>query len=290
MNSKETRYVDSLLPPDMAKRAEDLGVTKSSMGFSRLFVLSVLAGAFIGFGAVLATTTATGADVVLPFGVSRLLSGFVFSLGLVLIVIGGAELFTGNNLIVMAWANRRVGTFRMLRNWLIVFLGNFVGAAGLAAAVFVSGQYLFGRGQVGVTALLIASGKSGLGFFEAVMLGILCNLLVCLAVWMSYSGRTTIDKIAAVVPPITAFVALGFEHSIANMYFIPAGLLLKWFGPETLIIQSKLMGTQPELITVERFLLGNLVPVTIGNMIGGAVLVGIVYLFVYLRKPEGTDE
>lgn len=286
----ETKYVDSLLPPDMAKRAEDLGVAKSSMGFSRLFVLAILAGAFIGFGAVLATTTAAGADAVLPYGVARLLTGFVFSLGLVLVVIGGAELFTGNNLIVMAWANRRVGTFQMLRNWLVVFLGNFVGAAGLAAAVFLSGHYLFGRGQVGATALLIASGKSGFGFFEAVMLGILCNILVCLAVWMSYSGRTTIDKMAAVVPPITAFVALGFEHSIANMYFIPAGLLLKWFGPETLIIQSKLMGAQPELITVEGFLLGNLLPVTIGNIIGGAVLVGIVYWFVYLRKPEGAEE
>lgn len=289
MESKGVRYVDSLLPAEMARRAEDIGVAKSSMEFGRLFVLAVLAGAFIGFGAVLATTAAAGSAGVLPFGVARVLSGFVFSLGLVMVVIGGAELFTGNNLIVMAWANRRVSTPRILRNWAIVFVGNFVGAFGLAVLVFLSGQHLFGGGSVGAQALAIASAKSNLGFTEAIALGILCNILVCLAVWMSYSGRTTADKVIAVVPPVTAFVACGFEHSIANMYFIPAGMLIKWFGPEAIIVESVRLGADPGLITMQSFLVGNLLPVTIGNVIGGALFVGIVYWFVYLRKSDRSQ-
>jgi len=184
----------------------------------------------------------------------------------------------------MAWANRRVTTFQLLRNWTIVYLGNFVGAFGIALLVFLSGQYLFGKSAVGATALSIANTKASLGFGRAVALGILCNVLVCLAVWMSYSGRTAIDKIAVVVPPITAFVAAGFEHSIANMFFIPIGIMLKTGSSESFWTQiGKTPEDFPEL-TVGNFVSNNLLPVTVGNIIGGAVLVGIVYWFVYLRK------
>lgn len=283
MDDKGSRYIDSLLPPEMALRAEEIGARKAAMALSPQFALSVLAGAFIAFGAVLSTTVAAGAEGFMSYGAARLISGFVFSLGLVLVVIGGAELFTGNNLIVMAWANGMVTTRRVLRNWAIVYVGNLVGAFGTAVLVFISGQYTFGRGSVGAAALSIANAKTGIGFPEAVALGILCNVLVCLAVWMSYSGRTTADKVLAVVPPVTAFVACGFEHSIANMYFIPIALLIKWAAPESFWMQTELSAANFGQLDLYGFFIGNLLPVTIGNIIGGAVLVGIVYWFVYLK-------
>jgi formate transporter len=284
---RKPSYLDSLLPNEMALRAEELGVQKVAMNFSALFVLSILAGAFIAFGANLSTIVAVGAEGYLPFGVTRLLAGVVFTLGLILVVVGGAELFTGNNLVVMAWANRRVTTFQILRNWTFVYLGNLFGAFGVALLVFVSGQYLFGASVIGATALSIANAKVSLGFGQAIALGVLCNVLVCLAVWMSYSGRTTVDKVLAVVPPITAFVAGGFEHSIANMYFVPVGILIKAGAPTSFWTQ---IGKSPEdyqLLTIENLILTNLFPVTIGNIIGGALLVGIVYWFVYLRGRGG---
>ena len=196
------------------------------MSTANTFALSVLAGAFIALGAIFATTvTAGGADV--PFGVLRLLGGLAFSLGLILVIVAGAELFTGNNLIVMAWAGRRVRTIQVARNWTIVYLGNFVGALTTAGILFVGKQYEFGGGAVGVQTLSIAAAKTDLGFVQAIALGALCNGLVCLAVWLCYSARTTTDKILAIVPPIAAFVAAGFEHCVANMFFIPMGLLVK---------------------------------------------------------------
>ena len=284
MLKKEIRYIDSLLPNEMAIKAEEIGAKKAVMNFPALFVLSVLAGAFIGFGAAFSTTATAGTGDALPFGISRLIGGFVFSLGLILVVVGGAELFTGNNLIVMAWANRRVTTFQMLRNWIIVYLGNFVGAFGIALLVFISGQFLFGKSVVGLTALSVANSKVNLEFGQAVALGILCNVLVCLAVWMSFSGRTTTDKVLAVFPPIAAFVACGFEHSVANMYYIPVGILVKTFAPASFWTQTGKIAADYPALTAENFLYHNLLPVTIGNMIGGAFLVGIVYWFVYLRK------
>src|SRR5688500_12109398 len=200
----------------MARKAEHVGVLKAGMSTANTFALSVLAGAFIALGAIFATTvTAGGADV--PFGVVRLLGGLAFSLGLILVVVAGAELFTGNNLVVMAWASRRVSTRRLLGNWTLVYAGNFVGALGTALIVYVGRQYELGGGEVGATAVRIAEAKTSLDFVQAVALGALCNALVCLAVWLTYSARTVTDKILAVVPPIAAFVAAGFEHSVANM-------------------------------------------------------------------------
>jgi formate transporter len=270
---------DALPPPAMAARAEEIGRAKVSLAASKLFALAVLAGAFIALGAVFATTTTAG-SAELAFGVSRLLAGLTFSLGLILVVVAGAELFTGNNLVVMAWASRRVTTSRLLWTWLLVYVGNFVGALATAVLVFLAGQHELGGGAVGEQALAIATAKTDLDFGRAILLGALCNALVCLAVWLTYSARSTADKILAIVPPIAAFVAAGFEHSVANMYFIPAGLLLKedsgWLAG---------LEQAPDLsgLTWGAFFLDNLVPVTIGNVIGGTIMVGAVYWFVYLR-------
>ncbi|TAK10881.1 MAG: formate transporter FocA [Anaerolineae bacterium] len=275
--------LDSLMPQDIALKAEAVGVAKANLGYRRLLVLGILAGAFIGMGAIFATTVATGSSA-LPYGVARLLIGLVFSLGLILVIVGGAELFTGNNLIVMAWASGRVPTRLLLRNWLWVYVGNFIGSVGTAALVFLSGQYKFGGAAVGTTALNIAAGKVRLDFVEALVLGILCNALVCLAVWLTMGGRTTTDKILAILFPISAFVAAGFEHSIANMYFIPVGILIKDFAPPKFWTTAGLDALNYADLTWGAFFMNNLLPVTIGNIIGGAVLVGVVYWAVYLRK------
>ena len=283
MSTGTTFSFDALLPAEVAAKAEMSGVKKATLDIPSSFTLAILAGAFIALGAVFATTVVAGGSGALPYGVVRLLAGIVFSLGLILVLVGGAELFTGNNLIVMAWASRRVSTGLLLRNWLIVYVGNFVGAFGTVVLVYLGGHHTFGGGAVGAAALATASTKTGLGFVQALALGTLCNALVCLAVWLTLGARSTADKVLAIVPPIAAFVAAGFEHSIANMYFIPAGLLIKAGASEgfwTAI--GKTAADYPNL-TWERFLVGNLVPVTIGNIIGGAVLVGIVYWFVYLR-------
>ena len=275
-------HIDALLPPEMALRAEQIGVRKSKMPALTVFVLAILAGAFIALGAMFATTVAAGTSGAMPYGVARLLVGLVFSVGLILVIVGGAELFTGNNLIVMAWAVGDVSTTALLKNWLIVYLGNFVGSLGTALLVFLAKQYTFGGGAVGVAALNIANGKVQFGFVQAVMLGILCNTLVCLAVWMSFSARSTVDRIAAIVLPITAFVAAGFEHSIANMYFIPVALFITEFDPSF----AAASGLDLSQLTWLSFLWDNLFPVTIGNTIGGGVLVAVVYWFVYLRNMK----
>jgi formate transporter len=271
--------LDALPPADMARKAEEVGAAKAAQSAANTFALGVLAGAFIAMGAIFATTvTAGGAS--LPYGVTRLVAGLAFSLGLILVVVAGAELFTGNNLIVMAWASRRVSTGRLLHNWALVYAGNLVGSLATAGILFEAKQYTFGKGAVGEQALAIAAGKTGLGFAQAIALAILCNALVCLAVWLCYSARSTADKILSIVPPIAAFVAAGFEHSVANMFFIPMGLLVKTDHAFVAVHAAP-----PGLgdLTWSRFLWANLLPVTIGNVIGGALMVGAVYWFVYLR-------
>ena len=273
--------LDALLPPEMAKRAEEIGVKKASMDTVTLLALAVLAGAFIALGGVFATVALSGAETA-PWGATRVLAGVVFSLGLILVVVGGAELFTGNNLIVMAWAGGRIGTPALLRNWAFVYVGNFLGALSIVLAIVVAGTHRAGAGAFGATALRIAADKLRLEFGQAVVLGVLCNVLVCLAVWLALSARTTADRILAVVPPISAFVAAGFEHSIANMYFVPLGLLIAAFDP-AFVAAHGLEGSA-QLMSWSAFFGRNLLPVTIGNVIGGAVLVGGVYWFVYLRS------
>ena len=273
-------HIDALLPAEMARRAELLGVRKAEMKLLSMLALAVLAGAFIGLGAAFATTITAGTSGEWPYGVTRLLTGLVFCLGLILVIVGGAELFTGNNLIVMAWASKKVTTSAVLRNWIIVYLGNFIGSLGTALVIFLGKQYTFGGGAVGTTVLTIANSKVHLDFIQAIALGIMCNAMVCLAVWMSYSARSVTDKILAIIFPISGFVAVGFEHSVANMYFIPIGLFIKQFDPAFVAKTGLDVGE----LTWGTFLVNNLLPVTIGNIIGGAGLVAIVYWFIFLRE------
>lgn len=275
---------DALMPPEMAAKAEVVGVNKAELGWRNTLALGVLGGAFIALGAIFATFVSAGAAGHLAFGLARLLRGLAFCLGLILVVVAGAELFTGNNLIIMAWANRRVSTWRVLRNWFLVYLGNFLGSITTAWLMLLAGQHLFGGGTVGLEILATAEAKCNLGFGRAFFLGIACNALVCLAIWMCYSARTTTDKILSIIFPISAFVAAGFEHSIANMYFIPMGLLVKaGAGAEFWTMISKTPAAFADLNWI-KFLWGNLLPVTLGNIVGGSVLVGLVYWFIYVRK------
>ena len=278
--------LDAFIPREMAEKAEDVGVKKATMGLRNTFFLAIMAGQFIALGAIFATTVATGASGQLSFGITKLLTGLVFCLGLILVIVAGAELFTGNNLIVMAQANGRISAFQVLRNWIIVYAGNFVGAVATVVLIFMTKQYTFANGGIGLTALNIANSKCSLDFFQAIALGIMCNSLVCLAVWLCFSARTTTDKILSIIFPITAFVAAGFEHSVANMYFIPIGLLIKLGAPASFWqVIGKTAADYPNL-TLENFLLANLVPVTIGNIIGGSLMVGLVYWFIYIRKSK----
>lgn len=286
--------IEALLPAEIAERAEAIGVRKAAMPFFTMFMLAVLAGAFIALGAIFSTTVAsggltiTGADgsvqfaASLPYGVSRLLTGFSFCLGLILVVLAGAELFTGNNLIVMAWASGKVTGRALLRNWVIVYCGNFVGALGTALMMYVTRQYTFGGNAVGISALKIGVDKVQLDFWQALALGVLCNALVCLAIWLTYGAHTTADKILAIVFPITAFVAVGFEHSVANMYFVPYALLIRNFDPTfTASVADKVQLL--DSLTWPAFLINNLLPVTFGNIVGGSVLVAAVYWSIFLR-------
>ena len=275
--------IDAYTPAQMAARVEKAGIVKGNLDFLSMFILSIVAGAFIAFGAILYTYVIH--DSSLSLGLTKLLGGLVFCLGLILVIVAGAELFTGNNLIVMAYVSRKISLQRLLRNWTIVFCGNLAGSLAMVFLLSQSGQWTEAGASVGVKALMIANGKVNLTFLQALSRGILCNILVCLAVWLCFSGRSVTDKVLAIIFPITAFVALGFEHSVANMYFVPAGLVLKH---NTLVLSAAegLLGQVPDLsrLTIFGFLVRNLLPVSLGNIIGGGLLVGIIYWFVYLRR------
>lgn len=274
---------DALIPAEMAEKVESVGIKKAKSATWDLFSLAILAGAFIAAGSIYYTTVTAGTNA-LPYGLQRLLGGLAFCLGLILVVVGGAELFTGNTLLIMAWADRKITTGQLLRNWGIVYLGNFAGSLATAALMYLSQQWTFGQGAVGLTALSIAHHKSNLGFMQALTLGILCNALVCMAVWLTFSARSTTDKILAIIFPISAFVAAGFEHSVANMYLIPMGLLIKYGASDAFWHTIGKSAADFPALTWSNFWLKNLLPVTLGNIIGGAVMVGMMYWFVYLRK------
>lgn len=254
--------LDAYAPREIAARVSETGVAKARLPLLSLALLGVLAGAYIGLGAMMSTLVAS--DATLSFAVSRLLGGLVFSLGLMLVVVAGAELFTGNNLLVMAWAGGRIGTGELLRHWALVCAANLVGAAGLAVLVWLSGHGTLQQGEVGRTVVRIATAKAQLPLAEAFFRGVLCNVLVCMAVWMALAGHSVTDKLLAIVFPVTAFVAAGFEHSIANLYFFPLALLLG----------APLAAGD---------IAWSLLAVIAGNLVGGGVLVALVYWVIYLR-------
>jgi len=264
---------DAFSPKEIAVHVETIGVAKTRLPLLSLLMLSMLAGAFIGLGALYFVIVQS--DPSLGFATRQILGGVVFSLGLFLVIVAGAELFTGNNLLAMAWADGKLSTVDVLRNWAIVCIGNFIGASGLALLVFLSHHPEMHDGAIAQQYLKIASAKVTMPFWTAFFRGVLCNVLVCMAVWMALAGRSVVDKAVAIVFPISAFVAAGFEHSIANMYFIPLAMLLQNFGH---------VGGNAPVLTWAGFF-SNLVPVILGNIIGGSVLVGLVYHVIYRRTP-----
>ena len=266
-------------PREIKEAVEKVGVKKVRLPALASFMLAMVAGGSIGLGALYYTIVAS--DAALSFAVVRVLGGLTFSLGLALVIVGGAELFTGNNLIIMAWASGNVSTTEMLRNWVIVYFGNLVGALGLVFLVFFSHHLDMNGGRIGLSILNTAAGKIQPDFVTLFFKGILCNLLVCLAVWLAYAGRSVTDKILALMLPVSAFIAAGFEHCVANMYFLP----LAWLWVQT--------GHAPEnfdasLITMSG-IVHNLIPVTLGNIVGGAGLVGAVYWVVYRAAFAATS-
>ena len=277
----EAPRIDALLPPQIAVACEEAGAAKAARDVITLVVLGVLAGAFIAFGALFMTVVLTGAAD-LPWGVGRLLGGLVFSLGLILVVVGGAELFTGDTLMVVAWASRRISLGKLVRAWMLVYVGNIIGAVATAGIVLLAAHYTFAGGAMGRTALTLAQTKAALPTMQLFFLAVLCNVLVCLAVWMTFGARTITDKVMVIVPPVAAFVAAGLEHSIANLYLLSYALGIKaWAGPE-FWNAVRLMPADFADLTAWACL-NNIVVATLGNLVGGSLLVGAVYWFVYLR-------
>jgi len=258
-------------PAEIKEAVEKVGVKKANLPFLASFMLAVVAGGGIGFGALYYTIVAS--DATLSFATVRVVGGLVFTLGLVLVLVGGAELFTGNNLIVMAWASGNVSTRTMLRNWSIVWCGNLVGALGLVVLVFFSHHLDMNNGGIALSILNTAAGKIRPDVFTLFIKGVLCNVLVCAAVWLAYAGRSVTDKIVAVILPVSAFIAAGFEHCVANMYFLP----LAW-----LLVQTGHAPANFDASPITIFgIIHNLVPVTLGNIVGGAGFVGAVYWAIY---------
>lgn len=269
---------DAYSPAQIAERVQQVCVIKARMPALTMLLLAVLAGAFIGLGALYFTLVIS--DHGLGFAAGRVLGGVCFSLGLLLVVVAGAELFTGNNLLAMAWAEGCLTTRDVLRDWLIVGIGNFIGAGALAVLVFLSGHAALNQGEIARTAVQIAAAKCALPFWEAFFRGVLCNVLVCMAIWMAMAGRSVIDKAVAILFPISAFVAAGFEHSIANLYFIPLGMLLR-DGLADPVAGAEAIGWAG--------MVRNLVPVVLGNLIGGSVLVALVYHLIYRRGARALS-
>lgn len=275
--------VENYTPPEIARLVESRGVTKANAPALDTLALGVLAGAFIALGGVFSTVISSHSA--LGFGPTRMLAGVGFSLGLILVIVAGAELFTGNNLVVMSWVSRRITLKKLLRNWGIVYIGNLLGALSIVVMVYYARWWAQDGNGVGATALDIASSKVSLPFEVVFVRGILANALVCLAVWLAAGGRTVIDKLPAIVFPIAAFVAAGFEHSIANMYFIPLGMLLK--DSAEVLQAAGLAADQVSRLTPGGFL-SNLLAATLGNILGGGLLVGLVYWAIYLRGKKGA--
>jgi formate/nitrite transporter len=266
---------------------ENICVKKTTNNAFKLLVLGLLAGAYIGFGGELSNMIGHDAAQFVGVGLAAFIKGAVFSVGLMLVVIAGAELFTGNTMITMSVLDGKSKFSGLLYNWSIVYVGNMIGSLLLAYIMFGSGLLAGPNVAVGAAALKTAAAKASLAFWPAFFRGILCNWLVCLAVWMALTARNTIGKVWAIFFPIMAFVASGFEHSIANMYFIPVGILLK--GVNEVVAAATAAGLAPEKLAnvgLYGFFVRNLIPVTLGNIVGGGFFVATLYWFAYVRKGK----
>jgi formate/nitrite transporter len=277
------KYIDAISPDQVAEKVKTIGVKKANMSWFPLVVLAMMAGAFIAFGAMYYTVVMT--EPTSGYGISKLLGGLAFSLGFILVVIAGAELFTGNTLVVMAFADRDITFIQLLRNWSIVYIANAIGALVMVYLVYLSGYLEHANHAVGVTALKTGLAKVAHTPIEAFVNGLFCNVLVCLASWMVYAARSVIDKIAVVLFPISAFVAMGFEHCIANMYMIPIAIVAA-LDP-AIVEASHLSSDTLATLSIES-MLGNIVPVTLGNIVGGVAFVAMTYYLVFQNTKKNT--
>ena len=279
-NPKDSDKID-LTPSEIAEKIDKRGIEKAKRKFLPTFILSVLAGAFIGLGGIYFTFST--AQVTISESFTQIIGGITFSLGLILVVIAGSELFTGNNLMSISLIGKKISSLKLVRNWVIVYFGNFVGSISIASLLYFTNVWSNNGGDFAVRAISIANRKVNLDFADAFFLGILCNILVCLAIWLATSGRSVASKILAIVFPISAFVALGFEHSIANMYFISFGLILLEDPTIYGILQQS--GFSSDLSNLNSMgFINNIVPVTLGNIVGGSVFIGLSYWISYIRK------
>ncbi|WP_350306918.1 formate transporter FocA [Photorhabdus viridis] len=274
-----------LSPAVIAKFADDVGVYKTTKHPAITYISAITAGFFISIAFVFYITATTGTESV-PYGLAKLVGGICFSLGLMLVVVCGADLFTSTVLTIISKATGRITWHQMFKNWINVYFGNLIGALFFVAIIWFAGQYRVANGLWGLNVLQTADHKVHHTFIEAVFLGILANLMVCLAVWMSYAGRSLLDKIFAMILPVGMFVASGFEHSIANMFLIPLAIVIKNFAPTEFWSNVGATPEQFSQLTISHFITDNLIPVTIGNIIGGAVLVGLTYWLIYLRSEQ----
>ncbi len=276
---------DALLPAAMAQKAEDVGVAKATKHPRVSFMLAVMSGAFIGIAFIFYTVVTTG-NGDMGWGANKMLGGLAFSLGLMLVVVNGGELFTSTVLSVVAKASKKITWGQLAKNWILVYVGNFVGAMLLVLIMLAAKHYEPANGQLGISYMSIAQHKLHHTFLQAVALGTMCNVMVCLGVWMTFSARTVTDKLLAVTLPVAMFVAAGFEHCVANMFMIPMGILTKGsVGPEFWETAGRNAADFADL-TWAHFFMNNLLPVTIGNIIGGGILVGLCYWFIYLRPSS----
>jgi formate/nitrite transporter len=276
-----------LTPKEIAEQVAENSRTKAHLPMMQMIMLGLLAGAYIAFGAELCTMSTHDLAPHVGLGLTKFVGGSVFSVGLMLVVLGGGELFTGNCLMLSGVFSRRISLGSMLKNWTVVYLTNFAGSLLLVALIYYSGQWKMGDHAVGAAALTTACLKCHLTFAEAFWRGVGCNWLVCLAVWLGIAGRDAVSKIFGIYFPVMAFVASGFEHSVANMYFIPLGLLLK---SNPAVVAAAGLGDKMGALTMHNFLIGNLVPVTLGNIVGGAFFVGGAYYLIYLRGEKPKTE
>ncbi|MDR4504783.1 MAG: formate/nitrite transporter family protein [Candidatus Scalindua sp.] len=281
-NSTKVFDVDAYSPSQIASRIDAVAAVKASYSTAQTFWMGINAGVFIGLGAQF--TTLVISDSTLHYGLTAIIGGIVFTLGLILVVVGGAELFTGNSLIVIGYIDKRITTAEVLRNWSLSLTGNLFGSLILVFFIYQSHQWEFFDHMVGAKALLIANKKVNLSFEVAFARGVLCNAMVCLAVWLCFSARNVTDKIISMVFPVAGFIASGFEHCVANMYFIPIGLVLR-NNPEVVAAANKMAGKSVNLsqLTWKGFFVNNQFPVMLGNVLSGSILVGLAFWFIYLR-------
>ena len=276
---------DSLLPPQMAERAAEIGLGKATKDPVKSFLLAISAGIHIGIAFIFYTTVTTGTSE-MAWGMTRLIGGIAFSLGLILVVVTGGELFTSSVLTLVARASGKISWKTLFKNWFVVYIGNGIGALLLVLCMVVTKQYMFDHGQVGLNAMAISQHKLHHGFFQAVALGIMCNVLVCIAVWMTFSGRTLTDKIMVMILPVAMFVSAGFEHCIANMFQVPMAIAIKTFAPAEFWQMTGANIADYADLNLLGFLVNNLIPVTLGNIIGGGLFVGMWYWLIYLRDDQ----